>query len=187
MSSQTIIENLNPTSFGLGTSDTDRLALAYGSSPMNASEGTVDDTERMAAFIALVQTGEVKDKTDGAGVAGFQFDSFNRDFSVNMTGGLSIFDPGATTQNPGAAGGAPANAYVPNVASPGGDPEGPTNLSPDTMPAPPNVAQSSGATPFIGNAADSADAQPLATSTQIEAGTIGQYMLGKGTEMKPSA
>ena len=143
----------------LSTANSDRLAQAFASSPIHSGEMTAAGVK--ANFINLVQNGEVQN--------GFMFSKFNRDYADN-----GVSDPSAVE---GAAGGGPGNGFAPNVASPG---EG-NGVDPLSFPEPPNkdASEKSITTPFEG---EGSQTKPSETSAVIAGSTIGDYIMGKGTE-----
>ena len=144
---------------GLSTSPSDRLAQAFSSSPIHSGEMTPEGVR--ANFINLVQNGEVQN--------GFMFDAFNRDYAAN-----GVSDPSSVEGSPN---GGPANGFTPNIASPG---EG-NGVNPISLPEPPNkdASDKSITTPFEGEGSQTSLTE---TSAVIGGSTIGDYILGHGTE-----
>ena len=176
---QLIVEVPNSTEFSLGNSDTAQLVMSYPNSPMNRSENPLRNAERKLTYKRLVQDNIIKNADGTASSVMWQFSAFNRDYNINMGLGIAHFDPSMATQEPGDPGGAPANAFVPTVISPGGNPDGPVNLDPGNLGTPPNRLQTPTSSPWPGGSATSEEQNPTTTSQAIGLSTIGDYMLGR--------
>jgi hypothetical protein len=181
---------------GLSTSDTEKLKEMYPNSPIHNGIMTPPDTsvgfgtvvnpdgsttslveadpDIRVQFQRLVMDGNVKDfSTNGmtlAADAGFNFNSFNRDFHENGAPDM--------TKVPVGAKGLPASPYVPNPSS------SPTTEPADQHPPPAkflkydnseNTAKSS-RPPFIG---EGTVLTPHVSSQRTAEHKVGQYLMGK--------
>jgi hypothetical protein len=171
---------------GLSTSGTAKLKEMYPNSPIHnglmmppdtsAATGTPTkaDPDIRVQFQRLVMDGNVKDfSTDGMTLeadAGFNFNSFNRDFHENGAPDM--------TKVPVGAKGLPASPYVPNPSS------SPTTEPADQYPPPAKFLKydnsedtaKSSRPPFIG---EGTVLTPHVSSQRTAEHKVGQYLMGK--------
>lgn len=155
---------------GLSRANHARLKNAYPTDPKYTAStlqdtGAKDSSSPLIANYIAVARGTITGNPD-FGTVDLTFNTADNQLGDKGPNAAGVAETGA--------GGLPANAYVPNTASPG---QG-NGTNPAALPAPPNTEMGPSSTPFEGEGSQLG----VAESSTAQAGaatTLGSYGLGK--------